>query len=179
MKNDDIIMWEQYISESPWLVSSLPDSLNDYMYSLNIDKILSYKYVGDYKNYNIYENKINDEYELFFILKNILVAYYRYNISENNNIQTKLSWCNKSYKGTFLDIFANYIVPKFKIVESDNMMTSKAFDMWKSLILLKPEYKFYAKLDDKLIKLTSPYDVYTYSERIDTNNQNSTFIVTI
>jgi len=166
--------------ESPWLTQALPDKFDEDMSNLNVDKIKGYKHIDNYKDYSIYENITGEQIELFVSQNDLFVVYYRYHLNENGGIQTKLTWNNKNNKGSFLDIFSNYIIPKFKVVESDNMMTSKAFDMWKSLLLLKPDYNFYVKNGNKISKLESPYDVYLYKERMGiTNDENSTFIVSI
>ena len=179
-KQENEMMWEQFVMESPWLTQALPDKFDEDMSNLNVDKIKGYKHIDNYKDYSIYENITGEQIELFVSQNDLFVVYYRYHLNENGGIQTKLTWNNKNNKGSFLDIFSNYIIPKFKVVESDNMMTSKAFDMWKSLILLKPDYNFYVKNGNKISKLESPYDVYLYKERMGiTNDENSTFIVSI
>jgi hypothetical protein len=45
-------------------------------------------------------------------------------------------------------------------------------------MLLKPEYKFYVKREDKILKLESPYDIHLYKERMGVDDkENSTFVV--
>lgn len=178
MKNENILIWDQFVTESPWITPPVPDQFNIDMSNLDVSKIKNYNHVGEYKQYNIYENIDGDKTSLYFVKNDSFVAFYKYLKTEYGNVQTKLSWNAKQNKGSFLDIFANYIIPKFKIVESDDMMTSKAFDMWKSLMLLKPEYKFYVKHGNKILKLESPYDIHLYKERIGIDdNGNSTFVV--
>jgi hypothetical protein len=178
MKNENAIIWEQFLSESPWITQQVPDQFNIDMSNISIEKIKSNSKIGFYKDFEIYENVDGYETSLYFLKDDIFTAFYKYIKTELGNIQTKLIWNDKKYKGSFLDIFANYIIPRFKIIESDDMMTPQAFDMWKSLMLLKPEYKFYVKREDKILKLESPYDVHLYKERMGLDDkENTTFVV--
>ena len=178
MKNENAIIWEQFLSESPWITQQVPDQFNIDMSNISIEKIKSNPKIGSYKDFEIYQNVDGYETSLYFLKNDIFSAFYKYIKTKSGNIQTKLIWNDKKYKGSFLDIFANYIIPRFKIIESDDMMTPQAFDMWKSLMLLKPEYKFYVKRDDKILKLESPYDIHLYKERMGLDGkENTTFVV--
>lgn len=178
MKNENHIIWEQFLAESPWITPEVSDQFNTDMSNINVEKIKTNPKIGSYKDFEIYENADRYETSLYFLKNNTFTAYYKYVKTNDGNIQTKLTWNDKKHKGSFLDIFANYIIPRFKIIESDDMMTPQAFDMWKSLMLLKPEYKFYVKSTDKILKLESPYDFHLYKERMGLDNkENTTFVV--
>ena len=134
------------------------------------------KYWDNFQGYSVYRN----DGELFFIKEDVFVAYYRYSIDDEGVCHTKMTWNNKNYKGSFLKIFAEYIIPMMKVVESDDMMTPEAFSMWQKLIGHYTQYKYYIKSGDMLKPIDNPYDVHNYKEKISLNGKsNSTFLVTI
>ena len=170
-KREEAIMWKQFITESPWMSSPLPDKFDQQMSSYTSEDIKNkYEFVEKFQDGEIYGN----DNELALIFDNALVSYYQYQPKETH-IQTKMSWQRKGSNGVFSKFFAEYIIPRFKVVESDYGLTPSAFNMWKKLIILYPQYNFYAKDDDKLYRLTDPMDVYTYQDPI-IKDPNSTFI---
>ena len=175
-REDDWKMWSDFITESPWLTHPLPDKFNDDMENIKVEKVLEkYPKIETYKNYDIHENKS----EIYFIRDGIISAYYHYSEKPDGSIQTKMTWNNRAHKSSFRDVFANYIIPRFKVVESDIMLTPDAFDLWKRLIAENPQYSFYAKIGEKYTELEYPHAVYTFKEKMGMNDgDNSTFIVT-
>lgn len=171
------IMWKQFLKESPWLTPPTPNSFNDRMENMSVDDVIvNYNHIEDFHKYRIYGN----DTEMIFIFNNEVVAYYRYNITDDGVCHTKMTWNHKNHQGTFLKLFAEYIIPKFKVVESDDMMTSQAFSMWQKLIGHYTDYKYYVKTGDELIPIDNPYEVHNYSEKLAINGKsNSTFLVTL
>lgn len=172
------LMWEQFITESPWLTQPIPDKFTSDMLKIDVEDIKSLTFLGNLDQFNIFQKIDNSFTELYFIKNEEIVSYYRYSELDTGGIQTKMIWNNPKYKGSFLKIFIDYIIPRFKVVESDDMLSQSAYDMWKKLIGLCENYKFYAKVKNKLIPMTGPYDVYNYQERFDYDG-NSTFIVSV
>jgi hypothetical protein len=178
MMNEYKIMWEQFLKESPWATSPTPNSFNDRMENFDTNIIGSYDNIGNFEDYEVYQNDNGNE--LFFMLGDDFVAYYRYEIDDRNVCHTKMTWNHKNHQGTFLKLFGEYLIPKFKIIESDDMMTPQAFSMWQKLIGHYTDYKYYVKTGDELIPIDNPYEVHNYSEKLAINGKsNSTFLVTV
>jgi hypothetical protein len=148
------------------------------MLKLDVGDIKKLRYLENVDEISVFEKTHNSFAVLFFIKNEELCAYYRYSKLDTGGIQTKMIWNNPKYKGSFLKLFINYIIPRFKVIESDDMLSQSAYDMWKKLIGLCPNYKFYVKVKNKLISMKNPYDVYSYQERFDYDG-NSTFIVSV
>jgi hypothetical protein len=176
MINENEIMWEQFVLESPWLTPPLPDAFTVRMENLDLNDIRAFKHIGKYDQYDIHENVTVKNTEMYFLKGNSLAAYYRYSKKSGEHIQTEMTWNSPKHSGSFLMIFGEYIIPRFKIVESDNMFTSDAFSMWKKLIGAFPQYDYYIKRNGKMIKMTHPYDVYSHEEKFSPDGKNSTFL---
>jgi len=176
MRKDDEIMWEQFIMESPWLTQPVPDEFTVQMDNLDLGYIRSLNHIGKYDGYDIHENVTPKNTELYFLRGDSLAAYYRYIKRSDGSIQTQMTWNSPKHKGSFLMIFAEYIIPRFKVVESDDMLTSDAFSMWKKLIGAFPQYEYYMKRNGKMKMMFSPYDVHDHEEKFSPNGQNSTFV---
>jgi hypothetical protein len=172
---DSSILWELYLKESPYSFPNVPNDFNDKMEAIAIADIKKFKYIGVFEDYQIYEHFLKNEVELYFIFEDLLVAFYSYTIRSNQPIKTKMIWNNDKYSGSFRKIFGEYIIPKFKIVESDDSMSNLGFNMWMKLIGFYPNYKFYAKTQKGLIPMTEPHDVYSYKNKI--TDPDSSFIV--
>ena len=176
---DNEIMWEQFITESPWLTQPIPNKFTADMLSLDIRKVESLNFLGNNSGFDTYEEIAEDgATELFFVKNHEIQAYYRYQQKSSGQIQTKMAWNNPKNKGSFIRLFGDYIIPRFKVVESDDMLTQSAFDLWKRMIGGYTQYNYYAKLVNKLIQMTNPYDVHSYEEKFNPG-KNSTFIVSV
>jgi len=173
--NDNRILWELYLKESPYSFPNVPNDFNDKMNSISIENIKKFKHIGEFDDYQIYEQSSKGEVELYFTVGDSLVAFYSYTIRLNQPIKTKMIWNNDKYSGSLRKIFGEYIVPKFKIVESDDSMSNLGFNMWMKLIGFYPNYKFYAKTQHGLIPMKEPYDVYSYKNKI--TDPDSSFVV--
>jgi hypothetical protein len=177
-RDEHVLMWDQYIAESPWLNHPIPDKFTQQMESLDVDKIMEFPKMENCNGLDIYEHTEEDNTTSLYLIKSgKLAAYYKF-VQLPSSIQSKMTWNSPSSTGSFIDMFANYIIPKYKIVESDDMLTPKAFELWKKMIGAYTEYKYYAKVDDKLFPMTNPYDVYSYEERFNPSG-NSTFIAAV
>ena len=172
------LMWEQFISESPWSTHPISDKFTQEMEALDVSVIMKFPNVGNTNSYNIYEHQGEDNFiNLYFLMNSKLAAYYKFT-RLSSSIQSKLIWNSPNSAGSFMDMFANYIIPKYKIVESDDMLSPKAFELWKKMIGAYPDYKYYAKVNGKLFQMTNPFDVYSYEERFNPGG-NSTFIASV
>lgn len=172
---DNKILWELYLKESPYSFPNISNDFNQKIESIPIEKIKKLNHIGEFENYQIYEQSSKDEVELYFTDKDSLVAFYSYTIRSNQPIKTKMIWNDEKYSGLFRKIFGEYIIPKFKIVESDDSMSNLGFNMWMKLIGFYPNYKFYAKTQHGLIPINEPYDVYLYKNKI--TDPDSSFVV--
>jgi hypothetical protein len=166
---DNKILWELYLNESPYSFPNVPNDFNEKMESITMEDIEKLNLIGKFEEFNIYENiesAATNNVELYFTVGNSLVAFYSYTIRSNQPIKTKMVWNDEKHSGTFRKIFGEYIIPKFKIVESDDSMSNLGFNMWMKLIGFYPNYKFYAKTQNGLIPMNEPYDVYSYKNKI-------------
>jgi hypothetical protein len=175
INKDDKMLWELYLKESPWSFPELPNDFDSKMETTNIRDIEKLNCVGTFEEFKIYETVVGDKIELYFTTSNELAAFYSYIVRNKQPIKTKLVWNSKKHIGTLRRVFGDYIIPKFKIVESDDMMSDSAFKMWQKMIGFYPQYKFFAKVGDNLIPLKHPYDVFTYKEKL--TDRDSPFIV--
>lgn len=176
MINENKLIWDRFITESPWLTQPISDEYNDRMLNIPIRTLKNLKLVDTFDNMDIH----SVSNELYFVSETELIAYYKYNIDDTGMCQTKMVWNNPKHKGIFLKIFGGYIIPKFKVVQSDDMMTAKAFSMWQKLIGHYTEFTYYVKDGEELIKIDNPYDVHNYKEKISFSDKgNTTFIVTV
>jgi hypothetical protein len=64
-----------------------------------------------------------------------------------------LTWADQNHKGIFENLFVNRLLPVFKSVESDNLLTDLGFNFWKGLMTGHPEYKYYIILNLNLAVL--------------------------
>ncbi len=174
--HENQIMWEQFVMESPWLTPALDSRINDEIDKIDFRELKKTgKSIGRYKDYDIIQLESLGVVKLYFVTDVMIAAYYGYIPREDGGTQTKLSWNDMNHKGVFLDIFANYLIPRFKVIESDSMMTPKAFDFWTNLMTLCPNNDYYVKSGNILTKLDNPYSIHFYKEPF--QNENSTFVV--
>lgn len=115
--------------------------------------------------------------EYFLISESELIGFYSYTNKDDGSIQTKKIWNSKNHTGIIRKFFAEYIVPKFKVVESDDMLTAQAFEMWRKMMVLYSQYNYYVKDNGELHKITNPEEFLYYKEPMNIDRPNSTFIV--
>jgi len=174
-EKDNKILWVLYLKESPWFSQTAPESFNSRFETIKIEDVLKLPYKDRFEEFDIYEHVNMGTVELYCIKNNELAAFFSYLERKNKPIKTILIWNNENYSGSLRRIFGEYIIPKFKIVESDNMMTGEAFGMWQKLIGFYPQYKFYAMVKNNFIPMKDPYDVFLYKEKM--TDDNSPFVV--
>jgi hypothetical protein len=79
-----------------------PDQFNIDMSNISIEKIKSNSKIGSYKDFEIYENVDGYETSLFFLKNDIFSAFYKYIKTKSGNIQSKMIWNDKKYKGEWI-----------------------------------------------------------------------------
>lgn len=173
-QEENDLIWERFITESPW----------PYKFSSNINvgfresNPSTWGTLSDkYKNFDVYENLKDEIYSLTFSLGIKPVAFYSYIPNEEyyGGVKTKFIWGENDPKKVFQDIFVGYILPKFKTIESDDMLTDEAFQFWINLMRNNPDLDFHAKIASKFKRLMSSDEIIKYKEKYD--QENSTFIV--
>lgn len=173
------LMWEQFITESPWHMKNPLSSFDEYMENLNVEEIMQSSVFSKYLNLLIYHNRLdNNESEFYFIDGSKIAAYCRYQ-KLNDRIILEMIWNSKNSKGLFKELIKNYLLPKFKCVESGETMSDAGFKFFKSLMEQNPELKFYLKYKNHLTKIQSPKDFSNYKEPLHSDNTYSTFVVTL
>ena len=183
MKKEEDLIWESYITESPWLIPDMPaDINNDYEKSTVNDIENKASLYDKFENYNIYIAKKEDEndvYELFFISQDKLMIYYRYK-KYSEYIQTEMIWNTKDKKGLFRYVFINYIIPKFNIVKSDFIMNNSGFEFWKK-IFNEYQNRFQFKVVDErenyIRPINSIRDIELAKQKFNSDNVFSQFLI--
>lgn len=177
---DDQLIWESYLSESPLEYSAPIDSINFGYGTLTRDKILNAggDYLKSYKHYNVIELIYGLTHNHYILDKDSPVAHYSYDKTSKSN-QTKLTWNDKNYPGLLRSYFVDRIIPSLKTVESDDMLTSNAFNFWKKLMMQNPELNFSINIDGYRYPLVNPSEIEKYKEKINCNNEYSRFIVSL
>lgn len=172
------ILWEDFIYESPWLLYHPPlGEFNKNMENIDDYRIKKLGHVENFFEFAILEIKNGSVIELFLIKNDKLAVLYSYKNHSDGHIQTIKSWNSKEHMGSFMKFFAEIIVPKYKIVESDEMLSNNAFNMWRKMIVAYPDYNYYVKDNDELFPIKNPYEIDMYKEPMSIDKKNSTFIV--
>lgn len=179
MKTEEELIWESYIlKESPWDISTGFEDDYSHLENLNIDEIKNQTdYLENFQNIKIYYNDINREKEYYFIDNNKLAAYYRYFIINPNKIETKMIWNSKQYQGVFRNIFINYLLPKYKNILSDNIMSKNGFNFW---MKLKNETRYNIFLihpDGHNKPILSSSVIDKYKEKLNTEFKYTRFLI--
>lgn len=169
------------LSESPWLYNAPLDRMNSDYENLKRQDILNAggTYSEPYGNYDVIFLDFNRTHNIYMVDGDSVILHYSWD-DLLNNAQTKLAWNSKRYPGLFRKYFIEIILPKLKIIESDDMMTENAFRFWKMIMRDHPSLNFYIKNPDNIVtRLTSPDDIDNYKERMNTTNEYSRFIVSV
>lgn len=175
MMNDNELIWEEFLKESPWYVPALPDEFEKRMSSTDPEMIKEETYIGAYDDMSIFYKK-EAILENYYILKgDEFAAYYQFE-KTNGSIRTKITWNSKQHAGTLRKFLAGWIVPKYKMVESDGILTDRGFGMWEKMMTTNPQWEYFVKDYGKVYKLSNPKEVYYYKDILD-KDPNSTFIV--
>lgn len=142
--------------ESPWGHGVMGDDFEESMTSYTFDDIKNHEHVGEFKNTQIYYKEEMGDGNYFLWGDGELAAFYQFNLY-GDNISTRMTWNNRKYKGLLRKFLAEYVIPKYKVIESDYRMSTHAFDMWKSMSIEYPQYEYYAKYPDGEIKKINHY----------------------
>ena len=65
----------------------------------------------------------------------------------------------RPYKGLMREIFLNYLLPKYKTIESDTIQTVNAFLFYKKLAIesiVNKNFSMYIKYDNNMTEITDP-----------------------
>lgn len=181
MKSEEELIWESYIlKESPWYIPPIDKEEDDYISQIPIKDIKSKtKLIGKYKNINIYFNESKQQNEYYFISNKEFIAYYRF--SKNKvGIRTNMIWNSSLHKGIFKDVFLNFILPKYKIIYSDDQMNDFGFNFWVKLSSeTNPNYSIYIynPHNNSELPLQNPKDILKYKEKLSTDWKYTQFII--
>lgn len=164
-------IWDLYL-ESPWLynTSSPTDDVG-----ITIGDVLKYgEQIDTWEGIDVYKS-IRHKDSFIFVKNDEIVSFYKWDDSVFDGVyQTRYSWNNPKYKGIFRKIFANYILPKLKQIQSDNMLTDKAFEFWKKMMVEYPNFNYYVVDSGEWKKITEPESINQYKGGF---NDDSTFII--
>ena len=177
MINENELIWEEFLKESPWRYTKVPSSLEVEMNSKNVDDIKNKDYYGSFKNMEIYHDEENRQGIFYILVDDKFAALYRYK-DEGNYLKSKLVWNGKKYPGTLRTFLAEYLLPKYKVIESDDAFSDDAFTMWQKMVVMYPHYEFYAKFPDgKMSKrITNYHEPLIYKEPFP-NSRNTMFVM--
>ena len=165
MKQRDIENIQRILmNESPWGHGVMGDEFENEMISHTFDMIKDFEHVGEFENTQIYYKEEMGNGNYFLWGDDELAAFYQFDLF-SDNISTRSTWNNRKYKGILRKFLAEYILPKYEVIESDYRMSTHAFDMWKSMFIEYPNYEFYAKYPNGEIKEIKHYtDFIIYRE---------------
>lgn len=158
----DIDNIQKILLEMPQKMIPIEDNSYE-KYSNNIELLVS-KSEEFLKNPNIeIRRAINesDDFVLFFIKNGALIAGYSYK-PEQNYIKTKSSWSNPAYKNSFYNVFTNFIIPSFKVVESDDRLTDLGYKFWVKLVDNNSNFSFFVKKNTGVFQVHSSYELKDY-----------------
>jgi hypothetical protein len=165
-------IWDLYL-ESPWRYQSSSsidnfDNISAEYLNKNGSK------VDTFENIDVYTLNQNPTF-LVFVLNGEIVSVYRWENSViTGAIQTKFIWNHKNYKGIFRKIFAEYILPKFQEIQSDDMLTDRAFSFWEKMMVEYPKFNYYVIYKGEWIELKNPSEINKYKGD---STDDSTFFV--
>lgn len=177
--NENELIWEKFLKESPWGYTKLPSEFETRISQTKADDIrMNHQFVNDFEDdMDIYHSSDGEE-EIYHVLKDDdIVAYYRFQ-DMGKYLKTKLVWNSKKYAGTLRKFLAEYLLPRHGIIESDDAFSNDAFTLWQKMVVMYPKYEFYAKFPDgKLSKrMTNYHEPLIYREPFPTDG-NSVFIM--
>jgi hypothetical protein len=184
MKTEEELIWESYVDndniliESPWEIPSGFEGESNKLEELDINEIKNNTtLISKLDDIQIYYSDISNEKEYFFIDDNKIVAYYRFSIIDQYKIETKMIWNSKNNKGIFRKLFLDFILPKYKNIVSDQIMSKFGFSFWEKLI--NQQYINISVIlpNGDVIKIDSNSDMQKYKEKLNTDFKFSRFII--
>lgn len=120
--------------------------------------------LNDLKNDGVFENlhvRIFDAggKSIGFIFLNdveVVSVYVCRDSLSIKSFQTLKTWRNSKYPGIFYKLFVGFILPKLKIVESDDQLSDMGKHFWVRLMKNTPELNFYVKGSSGIIQINDP-----------------------
>ena len=152
---NNIMKFKQFYNllESPFLGKEVYDSEQKLVFSEYEREKEEYSFVEEFENLTIKLNSYFDINSLVFLEKDVPVLIIKY---KNFLDGISLIYTQQSPEriGLFRHIMENYMIPKFKSVYSDEILSSKAFDSWLKLYV---SGKFDFFVYDLKSKTTKPF----------------------
>lgn len=146
MTREDIEKIRIILNEMPQYASGMDNTDLEMYSSMPIEELVNR--TGDVSIFNGVNVRVgggNDIKILFFIEKEILIAAYAFRSIKKWGIKTVKSWGNPNHRRSFYKIFVNFLIPNFKRIESDDMLTTHGFNFWKRLMDNNRNLNFYVK----------------------------------
>ena len=145
------------------------------MKKINPEDIKKLPHVGKFGELEVYQKDEKSRENCFAIVDENFAAYVQFSIF-NGGVKTNIIWNSEKFPGTARKLLTDYIIPRYKIVESDDILSSRGFRMWEKMMLTNPEYDYYVRDYGKMFRLTHPKEIYFYKDVLD-KDPNSVFIV--
>lgn len=183
MKTDEELIWESYIvSESPYMIpTAFPEELNSSFENATREFIVKnggklYDTFNDIEIFVIPNPNDTQTQEYYFVRNEILIAYYRF-VIKDDYIQTKMIWNSKNHREIFREIFLNYILPKYKKIQSDDQITERGFKFWEKILHSGGNFKIY--VSDENTKKVKPIedirDIEEQKQKLNSSFKYTTF----
>jgi len=173
------LLWETYLLESPWHMKHPLNSFDKDMENLNYFDISQDQPFDKFGDIEVFKNDLDGkQFEFYFALDQKIVSYCRCKMGENGMIVLDLIWNSKKSKGLFRKIFVEYLLPEFGDIESGDSMSDLGFGFFKNLMDTNPDLKFYVRNGGNITKIQDSSEFEKYKEPLRDDNQYSTFIVT-
>lgn len=173
---ETMLILEQLMNEWPMRFepgdSGLDDSKKNEKLALEVEKTgklldtFSYSSAGEINIYLIIDG---EEYNIYLILKNkpFIAGQYTY-IKHAKCIENKFIWNFSWFQGLIREFFRAYIIPRERMIFSDEAQSRRGFKFWKSLfeeyVEKKKTHKMMAvNMSDKIqYTITSEDDMDKY-----------------
>lgn len=153
------------MNESPWNYGVMDDDFEEHMSNFSVEKVQQMKFVTEWNTMNVYYQTEFGYGEYYILKNNELVAFYRFD-PKSNYIQTEITWNKRGNKGVLRKFLAEYIIPKYRMVESGNKLSTNAFSMWENMYVEYPQYDYLVKYKNgeiKTIKHHTQFALYSSS----------------
>lgn len=89
--------------------------------------------VDKFGKYDVFQMDMPNGYNDFFIYNDFIVAYFNYDVENNNFIEKKV-WQDPIQLGLCRDILFNYYLKRYKRIISDGLHTEMGEKYWKKLL---------------------------------------------
>lgn len=112
----------------------------------------------------------------FFVLNNVVTAYYNYIENPDGGVISKTTWSNPHHRGSFSKIFISYLLPTFKIIQSDSRLTTLGFKFWENIMSKYPQFDYFIKIGNDYTPISDYTELSNYWN-IDMIGEKSSFVV--